>query len=247
MSLRAFSKKILKSDFAIGLISGAIAAYIRLVWRTTRWTIDGRDHFDALDAHGGGFILAFWHQRLLMLPRLRDESDRAFYMLISTHTDGDIIARAVEGFGVRFVRGSASNPKKAFKSKSGAPALAQLIAALEKGDVVGMTPDGPRGPSRKVQAGIVRLSHMTGAPILPISYATSRGRRLKSWDRFWLATPFSRGAFVAGAPISPPANTDPSAIDGAKAALAAALDEATARAEALAGARQLSSRHNGPA
>lgn len=230
MAMRDTQKKILKSSIVTGIVSGAIALYIRLVWRTTRWTFEGREHVETLNKTGKGFILAFWHARLLMLPRLRGESDHAFYMLISTHSDGEIIARAVKSFGVNFVRGSAANPKKAFKDKNGAPALTQLIAALNAGSVVGVTPDGPRGPRGKVQAGVVRLSGLTGAPILPISYATSRGRALNSWDRFWFALPFSKGAFVAMQPIVPPEDTNPETIKTKQDDLAAALNMATDRA-----------------
>ncbi len=226
-------KRFLQGRFAGTVSSRFIAAYIRLVQRTSSWRIVGREHFAALEKQERGYILAFWHENLLMAATVRSETPRRVFMLISTHRDGEIIANAVAPFGVEFIRGSAANPKKRFKEKSGAPALAQMIAALRDGHIVGMTPDGPRGPRRKAQVGVIRLSQMSGAPILPGAYATSRGARLKTWDRFWLAAPFSRGAFAVGAPLPPPG---PDAdLDEARAALEAALNRAAAEAEAAAG------------
>ncbi len=226
---------------AAAIASAAIGGYIRLVEKTTRWTMEGREHFDTIERHlqdkqrQGGFILAFWHARLLMTPILRKETDRLVHMLVSTHRDGEIITRAVKGYDVAFIRGSAANPKKAFKDKSGASAVAQMAAALEEGGVVGVTPDGPRGPREKAQAGVIRLASLTGAPILPVSYATRRGRQLSTWDGFWLPFPFSRGAFVAGPPLFVPPALDNEALVHAKRDLENALASAGDRANAIAG------------
>ncbi|MEM9168893.1 MAG: lysophospholipid acyltransferase family protein [Pseudomonadota bacterium] len=225
---------MLKSDAAAHAASLAIGGYIRLVEATTRWRQIGRDDAAPLAAHEGGFILAFWHARLLMVPAIRRETDKRVHMLISNHRDGDVIARAVAGYDIDFIRGSAANARKTFKNKSGAPALMQMIAALEAGDVVGMTPDGPRGPARVAQPGAARLALATGAPIVPVAYATARGRALATWDRFWLPFPFSRGAFVAGAPIRPLPDFDNDPA-GLTAALTDRLNAVTDAAENAVG------------
>ena len=227
-------KNSLRSPFAVAIASWLITAYIRLVNRTTSWEMIGEAHLSAAEADSKGYILAFWHARLLMVPVVRPLTERPVYMLISTHRDGEIIARGVEPFGIRFVRGTAANPKKSFKEKSGAPALFQMIEALGEGGVIGMTPDGPRGPREQVQPGILRLAAKTGAKILPMAYATSRHRRLNTWDRFYLALPFSKGAFVALAPIEIGADPDAAAIVTAKTALESALAEAQETADARA-------------
>ncbi|MEL7491340.1 MAG: lysophospholipid acyltransferase family protein [Pseudomonadota bacterium] len=236
-------KRFLKSRAAARIASGFVAFYIRLVRRTSSWEMIGREHFEALDHPGQGFILAFWHSRLLMAPTVRGETDKRVFMLISTHRDGEIIANAVAPFGIEFIRGSAANPQKSFKEKSGAPALAQMIAALKEGAVVGVTPDGPRGPSQKAKIGVIKLAQMAGAPILPAAYATSRGRRLNTWDRFWLALPFSKGVFMVGAPLAAPG---PDADVGAlREALTGALNAVTDEAEAAASGRSLRPRDMG--
>ncbi len=219
---------------ALWAASRLIALYIRFVAATCRWTYIGEEQWRALDDGDGKIILAFWHERLLMVPILRRRTKRRVLMLISAHRDGQIIADAVGGFGIEFIRGSAANPKKAFKRKSGAAALTQMIAALDDGAIVGVTPDGPRGPARRAQAGVARLAALAGATVVPIAYATAAGRGLKTWDSFFLPRPFTRGAFVAGAPVTP-AGSSAEALDAATCALEQALDDAAARADAFVG------------
>lgn len=229
-------KRFVRSAPVMRLASWMIGLYIRLVDATSRWTIIGREHVTAAETAGKGVILAFWHGRLLMAAAIRRETDRPVYMLISAHRDGEVIARGVSGFGVNFIRGSAANPDKPGKDKSGASAITQMLAALETGAIVGFTPDGPRGPGKRVKPGVIRLAQMSGAPIIPAAYSVSRARRLSTWDRFLLAGPFSKGYYVAGAPIYVPAEADKDArdalrerVENALRAVTAAADERAAR------------------
>ena len=225
----------MKSRAAGRIGSFLIASYIRLVRWTSSWRIDGLENTQRLEAEGRGYIIAFWHNQLLMTPTLRRETDKRFRMLISTHRDGDIISNAVIPFGIEFIRGSAANPKKKFKDKSGVSALAQMAAALKDGDIVGVTPDGPRGPRGKFQPGIVGLSQITGAPVVPVGYATTRGKALKTWDRFWLAMPFSKGVFVIAEPLWPPQEKTDETMAAFKEQLENGLDQAIAEARARIG------------
>jgi hypothetical protein len=224
-------KSVSKSPAIGALVSAAVRAYIRLVAATSRSVFVGREHADALLANEQGFILAFWHARLLMGAVTRKETDRPVYMLISTHRDGELIAAAVKGFGIGMIRGSAHDPNKPKKNKSGAPAVAAMAAALKSGAIVGMTPDGPRGPAEIAKIGVVRLAALTGAPILPAGYAASRVKRLATWDRFVLTFPFSRMAFAARAPINVEPGADGEALERARQRLEAELRAAVADAE----------------
>ena len=53
-------------------------------------------------------------------------------------------------------------------------------------------PDGPRGPRRQVQIGLIMLASRTALPIILVGVGYSRCWRLKSWDGFFLPKPFSR-------------------------------------------------------
>lgn len=224
-------KSLSRSPAAGKIASAGVALYIRLVAATSRTIFVGREHTDALLAAEHGFILAFWHARLLMGPIIRREADRPVHMLISTHRDGEMIAAAVKGFGIEMIRGSAADPKKPGKEKSGAPAVAAMAAALKAGAIVGMTPDGPRGPAEVAKIGAIRLAALTGAPIVPAGYAASRACRLKTWDRFLLTLPFSRMAFAARAPIHIKPGADDAALEAARLQLEAELKAAVRDAE----------------
>lgn len=240
MAGKSLSKRILHSALAGRIASSAIAAYIRLVEATSRSEYIGQEHADTLLQSEKGFILAFWHSRLLMAPAIRSETDKPVFMLISTHRDGEIIANAVRGFGVELIRGSAADPKKPERDKSGAPAVADMIMALEAGSIVGMTPDGPRGPAETAKIGAIKLAAFSGAPILPVAYSASRGPRLKTWDRFLLAAPFSKLAFAARPPIHVERGADAAAFEAARLSLENELTAAARIADATVGRPYLS-------
>lgn len=229
-------KAILRSKPVQALASLAIVAYIRLVGATTRWTFVDREEADRLNAGAGGFIVAFWHSRLLMGAVLRRFTAKRVFMLSSNHPDAEIIVNAARRLGVEFIRGSAANPKKPEKHKGGAGALAQMIGAVREGHVVCITPDGPRGPREVAHDGVLKLAQLTGAPILPGAYAVSRGISLKTWDRMLFPFPFGKGWYVGepAVPAPAPAAT-PAEFEAARLALASALTRAAARADALAG------------
>ncbi|SDG47923.1 lysophospholipid acyltransferase family protein [Roseospirillum parvum] len=173
--------------------------YIRAVWASGRWSVEGDQEARRLWAEGRPFILAFWHGRLLMMPMIWDHA-HPIHMLISQHRDGQFIARTVAHFGIQTVAGSSS--------KGGAAAVRRMVRVLKDGGWVGITPDGPRGPRQRADGGAVALARLTGAPILPASFSARRGTNLGSWDRFLVAFPFTRGVLRWGTPIRVPADAD---------------------------------------
>lgn len=227
----SLTKRLLKSPLAGAAVGAAVAAYIRLVGATSRTDFIGREHADALLNSDKGFILAFWHARLLMGPMIRRETDRPVHMLISAHRDGEMIAAAIRGFGIETIKGSAADPKKPEKNKSGAPAVAAMVDALKRGSIVGMTPDGPRGPAEVAKIGAVRLAAMTGAPILPAGCAARGAVRLDTWDRFVLTLPFARMAFAARPAIHVEPGAGPGALEAARRRLEDEIKGAVADAE----------------
>jgi lysophospholipid acyltransferase (LPLAT)-like uncharacterized protein len=228
-------KRVAKSAFAARLASVLIGLYLRLLGATARNRVVDCAHFYAALAEGRGVIIAFWHGRLMTAPFMRELTQADVYMLISNHRDGEIIANGVRGFGLKFIRGSAANPKKPDKSKQGASAVAQMIAALESGQVVGITPDGPRGPGEKIHPGALKVAQLSGAPIVPVGASASRGKHMKSWDRFLVAGLFSRLCYITGEPIRVSEKMDASELEIQRVTLEERLLAATARADELAG------------
>ena len=187
-----WGRRVLRSDRLRRLLCWFVQLYIRVVYRTNRWSIEGGDIPRRLRESGQAFILAFWHGRLLMIP-MAWQRLAPMHMLISAHRDGRIIADAVTYFGVDSIAGSTR--------RGGSSALRQMLKQLAAGDCVGITPDGPRGPAMQASLGIVNVARLARVPIVPVVFATSRCRVLRSWDRFHLAKPFGRGAFIWGKPI----------------------------------------------
>jgi lysophospholipid acyltransferase (LPLAT)-like uncharacterized protein len=174
-------------------------------------------------------IYAVWHDRILMVPWLnarlrRDHGARRVRVLTSRSRDGRLMAAFARRFGLRIVRGSSS--------RGGARALRALARAVRAGEDVALVPDGPRGPARRLQPGIVALAATTGAPIVPVGVAARPARRLRSWDRFMVPAPFARCALVFGDLLEV---SRAEAREAARGRIERALEEATAAADALVG------------
>lgn len=197
---------------------------IRLTRRTMRVRHVGRDVLQRVRAGGRPYIHAFWHGHLFLMPYSYEGP--GISILISAHTDGELIARTMGWFGHQSIRGSTTS--------GGAAALRQAVRAVRDGRDLGFTPDGPRGPRHQVQMGVIQAARLGRAPIVPVAFAASRCRRLGSWDRFVVPWPFSRGVFVYGEALEVPSGASLQEMETARRELESRLNEATARAEALA-------------
>lgn len=145
----------------------------------------------SLDAQN---IYAFWHGRMLMLPRwYRTREKRPLYMLISQHGDGRLIAFAIKLLGIQSVAGSSS--------RRGVAATLELMRRLEEGASIGITPDGPKGPRHVCKKGVVTLAQQAGITVQPVSYSVEDRWIIPSWDKMIVPRPFSRGVVVFGEPL----------------------------------------------
>ncbi len=179
------------SPFARTLVPPLAAGVIRLLRAGVRLRCHGREVVEDFAARGQRYIHVFWHAHLLLMvysyvgPRL--------VFMISRHRDGEMIARTVERFGYVPARGSSS--------RGGAAALRGMLRHLDEGSDIGFTPDGPRGPARKVQPGCVIAARLGRVPIVPVAVGYDRAWRLDSWDRFMIPRPGSRGLMAYGQPL----------------------------------------------
>lgn len=216
----AWGKRLLRGETSRRLICWLLHLYIRVVFWSNRWTVEGAEAAFRLIDERRPFVLAFWHGRLLMLPvaeqalsrlrgqnlaRARGQSLIRIHMLISGHRDGRSIAEVMHYFHVPIIAGSSN--------QGGTGALRAMVRLLREGDCIGITPDGPNGPAMRASNGLVNAARLARAPILPITYATSRRRILDSWDRFHLPYPGGRGVFVIGEAIDVPDDIDEAGIE----------------------------------
>lgn len=212
------------------ILCWAAAQYIRLVWRTGRWRIEGDGEAERMFEQGKPLIIATWHGRLLMTPFGWRHSAKS-HVLVSGHRDGQLIARTLAHFNARTITGSTR--------RGGAGALRKLYRLMQQGGAVGITPDGPRGPRMRVSPGIVHLARLSGAPIFPLAYSARPRHVFETWDRFILPLPFGRGVFLWGPPMTVAREADEAAVEAARRTLEDRLNELTNLADAALGQPQI--------
>lgn len=177
-------------------LSGSLGSFllhgiITLIYRTMRITFVGKDIVPDFIGRGEGFVGAFWHGRMLLIPFIYPGS--AMHVLISIHRDGEIIANVMKRFGFHLVRGSSK--------KGGAAALREMLQLLKENKDLAVTPDGPKGPVERIKPGIVEVARLSGKAIIPVTFSASPCARATSWDRFMIPYPFSRGVLYVGDPV----------------------------------------------
>lgn len=183
----------IRSSLLNKLAAKAIVALLRVIFRTVRVTIHQAESataaYEPLDEK---FLYAVWHDGIvfpLFCGPIHDMST-----LVSQHRDGSLLATAMECLGVAAVRGSSSH--------GGAEAMRQMVETAKRLHIT-ITPDGPRGPRRKLDGGIIRLSSKAQRRIVPVAGAASRCWRLKgNWTDLVIPKPFSKVHFVVGPAIS---------------------------------------------
>ena len=213
--------------FKASLIATVAYPLLAILCRTYRWRIDGAEHYDAVVRSGKQPILALWHGRIL--PGLHYFRNRGVVVITSQNFDGEWIARILYKFGFGTSRGSSS--------RGGARALVQLRRDLANGKPAAFTVDGPRGPARVIQPGVVFLAGATGHPIVPYHIESDRYWTAKSWDRTQIPKPFAHVALVIGKPIEV-ADTDERTLAAATQRLADALGDLEAHATQLVGRKE---------
>ena len=196
--------------------------------RTIRWTVEGLQHYDAIQASGRQPVMAFWHGRIVHATWFFRR--RGIVVMISENFDGEWIGRLIEKFGYRTARGSTA--------RGGARALVRMRRLAVDGAPTGFAVDGPRGPARSVQPGAVWLASLTGNPLLPFHSEANRFWTARSWDGTQVPKPFARAAMVVGAPIEVPRGAGPDLIEHKRVELERSLHDLAERARAGAAGRQ---------
>lgn len=213
--------RALRERILLALAPRLISAVLRFLGRTVRLEYVGADELFARWAAAQPSLIAFWHDRLVMMPVAY--RGQGMCILNSPSRDGEIATRAVARWGIRSVRGSAS--------RGGARGFLALVHAYRRGSDLALVPDGPRGPRHVAKPGVIHVARATGAPLFPVSYAASSVWRLGSWDRMLVPRPFARVCVFVGEPMLVPRATDDEMIESLRQELERRLNEATAAAE----------------
>lgn len=150
----------------------------------------------------GPAIFVFWHEYIPFLFYLRGHCKIA--MLLSKHQDAEWLSQAAKHMGFSIVRGS---------SKRGGDAALRELMRRGRGENLAITPDGPRGPRRRLASGAIYVSSALQIPIVPVGLGYDSPRRLPTWDRFAVPLPGSRARAVLGPALQMPPDLDREAIE----------------------------------
>jgi lysophospholipid acyltransferase (LPLAT)-like uncharacterized protein len=159
-------------------------------------------------------ILCIWHGRTFVPANFMRR--RGIWALFSLSNDGELQSRIFGLLGYNMIRGSTG--------RGGERAAIEAIRVLKKGEVLAITPDGPRGPAGIVQGGVLLMAKKSGAAMIPIG-TSARGRWLiGTWDRYLIPKPFAKAVIQFGEPIWMSKDASPAEEEAVKQKLAEAMN-----------------------
>jgi lysophospholipid acyltransferase (LPLAT)-like uncharacterized protein len=164
---------------------------LRAIGSTWRIEIVGDDVMKKLWLARKPAVFSLWHGQLL--PLIWHHRYRDVTILVSEHRDGEIIARVAQSLGYGVIRGSTT--------RGGGRAILEVVSAVRTGRTVAITPDGPRGPAKKVAPGPLIAAQRSAVPLVPAAAWASSAWKLKSWDSFMIPKPFAKIRIAYGQPM----------------------------------------------
>jgi len=189
---KGFWEPILHLPIIQWIVAVLMATAIWFVYFTSRKKITNYEVFKKYRRKPAIFI--FWHGRSMMLSPIICLGGMRAYAVASRHSDGRMMAKLQRLFGLKPIYGSTS--------EGGISVLRQGVRILRQGDhSMCISPDGPGGPSLRVQDGALYFAKMTGAPIIPVCFSASHAWFQNRWDRYLVALPFSKITCKVGNPV----------------------------------------------
>jgi len=173
--------------FFAGFFGTALINLLGLTWRVR---VAGQVDLHPRREKTEKRIYCFWHNQLLGLAYTQKKNNVG--IMISSHFDGEIVARIVSRMGYHPLRGSST--------KGGAVGLLSMLKNDEVWHLA-ITVDGPRGPKGVVKPGVIYLASKSGLPVVPISCRSAKKWVLSSWDRFEIPKPFAKVTVALGKPV----------------------------------------------
>ncbi|MBQ7185360.1 MAG: lysophospholipid acyltransferase family protein [Alphaproteobacteria bacterium] len=189
---KAFWEPILRLSIFQWVIALVMAGLIWFVYFTCRKEIVNYKTFKKYRHKPAIFV--FWHGRSMMLSPIVCLGGMKSYAIASLHKDGKMMAKLQHLFGLRAIYGSSHN--------GGLSVLRNGIKVLRRGDhSLCISPDGPGGPSLRVQDGALYFAKMSGAPIIPVCFSARHTWIQRRWDRYLLVYPFTKIKCKVGEPM----------------------------------------------
>ncbi len=187
-----FIKRISKNRFGQKFLGYLVFIITSFTYKSISWKLlknSNSYYFKKKES----IIFCTWHNRLYCGPYLLPTDKLVINALQSSHSDGMMTDVLFKLINMKIIYGSSK--------KKGVSAFIKMIRAIENGESLAITPDGPKGPREIVKDGIIKLAQNTGAPIVPLFWKVKNHKILNSWDNFIIPFPFSKGVYIFGKPI----------------------------------------------
>jgi hypothetical protein len=172
----------------------------RLLFRTCRVRIFLEEPGICPYAETGSrrYLYCVWHDQIMMTVFCG--RPKAMAGLVSGHRDGSYLAEAMRLLGIAAIRGSSK--------RGGSRAMGELLHRVRNFHVA-ITPDGPRGPRRKIKTGIVFLASHSGRVIIPTAHLCRRAWHIRgNWTDMMFPRPFTKIYACGGRRFPVPAGLD---------------------------------------
>lgn len=220
----------LRHPLITNTLARTLARAIRVHGATARYILKpfGTARLPCPELGAKRFLYAIWHESVFTSAfPYRDQGIR---ILVSKHSDGEFATQTIHRLGFGTVRGSST--------RGGIEAVREIMASSNTDHLV-FPVDGPRGPRRQVQPGVVYVSSRSQMPIVPVGIGFSSAWRFKSWDRMAVPKPLSKVYFVTSDPIVVPRDADREVLKHYHARVQRELDMLSERADRLAAGEKI--------
>lgn len=186
MSSKKINQNILRTLGNIIIVPG-----INLLCKSLKIEFVNKQSVDELEKAERNYVLAFWHGTML-LPWYVNKN-KGFIGLTSKSKDGNLLAKVLKNWNYTVVRGSSH--------KGGDVALGVMVDYARNKKSIAITPDGPRGPAKKMKAGAVVTAKKANVPLVLVGIGFKKKRILKSWDSFEVPKLFTSAKIIFSEPI----------------------------------------------
>jgi lysophospholipid acyltransferase (LPLAT)-like uncharacterized protein len=222
---KSLRKRIERSEVFATCIASVAGWYLSYCNKTTDWTIEGRKDLEAALAHGP-VLLVMWHSRSVMGALHWPVAAGPLSSLYDKSPIGRVSGALQRRVGL--------HPIEMSRKLSNRNASRVILRRVKDGVSIGMTGDGPLGPARLVKDAPLEWARITGMPVFCYAFATTKGRRLDTWDRMLVPKPRGRGAQVFRRfEVAIPRKLDDPSREALRQDLQRTLDETTASADRI--------------
>ena len=161
----------------------------------------------------GHVVAGCWHRGLIFFLYFFRNLDNRLVM-VSRSRDGELVARVCRRLGYEVVRGSSAMGRPGRGGLEALKAMIDRLNAVDKPSFAGTALDGPLGPARKIQKGLLLAAKRTGAFFIPMALSGTRVLTFKkTWDRTIIPLPFSKVVIDFGQPFIIPAGLSGAELD----------------------------------